>query len=63
MSLPQPNGSCYAFGRDVNCEWKHGVLPLRAGEARPSRPSSRTDRTRLIPPPVLNGHVSSLLPY
>lgn len=35
MSLPQPNGSCYAFGRDVNCEWKHGVLPLRAGEARP----------------------------
>ena len=26
------------------------------------RPSSRTNRTRLVPPPVLTGHVSSLLP-
>ena len=26
-------------------------------------PPSRTDCTRLVPPPVLNGHVSSLLPY
>ena len=34
MSLPQPNGCCYAFGRDVNCEWKHGVLPLRENEKR-----------------------------
>ena len=27
------------------------------------RPSSRTNRTRLVPPPVLTGHASSLLPY
>ena len=33
VSMPQPNGSCYAFGRDVNMEWKHGVLPVRP-EAR-----------------------------
>jgi hypothetical protein len=26
-------------------------------------PPSRTDWTRLVPPPVLTGHVSSLLPY
>ena len=29
----------------------------------PPPPSSRTDWTRLVPPPVLTGHVSSLLPY
>jgi len=28
----------------------------------PPPPSSRTDWTRLVPPPVLTGHVSSLLP-
>eukprot|EP00049_Salpingoeca_infusionum_P022377 m.6397 g.6397 ORF g.6397 m.6397 type:complete len:548 (+) comp5152_c0_seq1:109-1752(+) len=26
MSMPQPNGCLYAFGRDVNIEWKHGVM-------------------------------------
>ena len=26
--------SCYAFGRDVNMEWKHGVLPVRAAHQR-----------------------------
>ena len=48
------------------------ITPRRAsGHARPTRPvrppppfsPSRTDWTRLIPPPVLTGHVSSLLPY
>jgi ATP-binding cassette subfamily B (MDR/TAP) protein 1 len=29
----------------------------------PPLPLSRTDWTRLVPPPVLTGHVSSLLPY
>ena len=29
----------------------------------PPPPPSRTDWTRLVPPPVLTGHVSSLLPY
>tara|TARA_B100000795_G_C22715948_1_gene405456 strand:+ start:354 stop:1010 length:657 start_codon:yes stop_codon:yes gene_type:complete len=28
ISLPQPNGSMYAFGRDVNIEWRHGVVPI-----------------------------------
>ena len=32
------------------------------GRARPCLPPSRTDWTRLVPPPVLTGHVSSLLP-
>lgn len=27
-SFPQPNGSLYTFGRDVNVEWKHGVTQL-----------------------------------
>jgi hypothetical protein len=31
--------------------------------APPPPPSSRTNRTRLAPPSVLSGHVSSLLPY
>ena len=26
--LPQSNGMCYAFGRDVNIKWKHGVNAL-----------------------------------
>ena len=26
-------------------------------------PASRTNRTRLVPPPVLNGHASSQPPY
>eukprot|EP00497_Spongosphaera_streptacantha_P004524 TRINITY_DN5391_c0_g1_i1.p2 TRINITY_DN5391_c0_g1~~TRINITY_DN5391_c0_g1_i1.p2 ORF type:complete len:132 (+),score=14.94 TRINITY_DN5391_c0_g1_i1:422-817(+) len=25
ISCPQPNGALYAFCRDVNIEWKHGV--------------------------------------
>ena len=32
------------------------------GRAPPPPPPS-TNRTRLVPPPVLTGHVSSLLPY
>lgn len=28
-SFPQPNGSMYTFGREVNVEWKHGVTQLR----------------------------------
>ena len=29
VSCPQPNGCAYAFGRDVNLEWRHGVLPTK----------------------------------
>ena len=25
MAVPLPNGSMYAFGRDLNVEWKHGI--------------------------------------
>ena len=47
----------------------HGALEQELqqvfkGSARkaPPPPPSRTDWTRLVPPPVLTGHVSSLLP-
>eukprot|EP01048_Picozoa_sp_COSAG05_P025281 COSAG05_NODE_6360_length_974_cov_10.808015_1_plen_101_part_00 len=26
--IPLPNGSAYAFGRDLNLDWKHGILQL-----------------------------------
>ncbi|KAG8466432.1 hypothetical protein KFE25_002188 [Diacronema lutheri] len=32
VSLPCPNGSLYAFGRDVNINWKHGVNALPPAE-------------------------------
>lgn len=25
ISLPQPNGTIYTFGKDVNIEWRHGI--------------------------------------
>ena len=25
ISIPQPNGSLYAFGNKVNMDWKHGI--------------------------------------
>ena len=28
ISIPQPNGSLYAFGNKVNLEWKHGIPQL-----------------------------------
>lgn len=28
ISLPLPNGSIYVFNRDVNVEWKHGILQM-----------------------------------
>jgi hypothetical protein len=32
--LPQTNGSCYAFGHDVNVEWRHGVPQVPEGLRR-----------------------------
>ena len=29
ISIPLPNGSTYCFTRDININWKHGVLPLK----------------------------------
>ena len=25
IALPQPNGSIYAFGKNVNVTWRHGI--------------------------------------
>jgi ATP-binding cassette subfamily C (CFTR/MRP) protein 1 len=56
--------------RDYSMRYREGLpLVLRktsfavgVGEKVPP-PPSRTDWTRLVPPPVLTGHVSSLPPY
>ena len=29
ISIPLPNGSTYCFTRDININWKHGVLPIK----------------------------------
>jgi len=39
------------------------ILGPPAPEAPPPPAPSRTDWTSLVPPPVLTGHVSSLVPY
>jgi hypothetical protein len=26
ISMPQPNGTVYTFGKDVNILWRHGIL-------------------------------------
>jgi len=28
VSLPLPHGSIYVFSKDVNIEWRHGILPI-----------------------------------
>ena len=28
IAMPQPNGSVYTFGRDVNILWRHGIPQL-----------------------------------
>eukprot|EP01060_Flectonema_neradi_P034018 TRINITY_DN5845_c0_g2_i1.p1 TRINITY_DN5845_c0_g2~~TRINITY_DN5845_c0_g2_i1.p1 ORF type:complete len:298 (+),score=62.47 TRINITY_DN5845_c0_g2_i1:34-894(+) len=28
LSVPSPNGSCYVFNKDVNIEWRHGILQI-----------------------------------
>ena len=27
--MPQPNGTIYTFGKDVNLLWRHGILQVR----------------------------------
>ena len=29
LAMPQPNGTVYVFNKDVNIEWKHGILQNR----------------------------------
>ena len=28
VAMPQPNGTIYTFGRDVNIIWRHGILQV-----------------------------------
>ena len=32
VSVPLTNGSIYVFSRDVNIEWRHGILPVKKKE-------------------------------
>ncbi|XP_023331836.1 uncharacterized protein LOC111703967 [Eurytemora carolleeae] len=34
ISSPQPNGSVYVFGRDINVLWRHGILQMPPEKAR-----------------------------
>jgi subtilisin family serine protease len=69
---------CHVGFSGPDCARPHAVLPrdeeytieLSPGgfstyqfDIHTSRPSPRTDRKRLVPPPVLSGHGSSLPPY
>jgi len=36
ISLPLPNGSTYCFTRDININWKHGVIPIDPNKNVPS---------------------------
>jgi hypothetical protein len=64
---------CAGWQRPARCGGARGALRTlpaalgRAGRvswpASPPPPAPRTDRTRLVPPPVLIGHAASLTPY
>ena len=28
ISMPQPNGTAYTFGQDINILWRHGILQV-----------------------------------
>jgi len=32
--MPQPNGTIYTFGRDVNILWRHGILQVPPEQRR-----------------------------
>ena len=40
--MPQPNGSVYTFGRDVNILWRHGIPQL------PSERQTKEGRISII---------------
>jgi hypothetical protein len=37
ISLPLPNGSTYCFTRDINVNWKHGLLPIDPNKNIPDK--------------------------
>jgi len=40
VSIPLPNGYTYCFNKDVNIDWRHGVLPI---ETKPDYKPNRKD--------------------
>ena len=34
VAMPQPNGTIYTFGRDVNIIWRHGILQVPPEQQR-----------------------------
>ena len=34
IAMPQPNGTIYTFGRDVNILWRHGILQVPPEQQR-----------------------------
>jgi hypothetical protein len=39
ISFPLPNGYTYLFNKDVNIDWRHGVLPIKTAPDYKSKPS------------------------
>jgi hypothetical protein len=39
VSIPLPNGYTYVFNKDVNIDWRHGVLPIKTSPNYKSAPS------------------------
>jgi len=39
ISIPLPNGYTYLFNKDVNIDWRHGVLPIKTSLDYKSKPS------------------------
>jgi hypothetical protein len=39
VSIPLPNGYTYIFNKDVNIDWRHGVLPVETKHDYKSKPS------------------------
>lgn len=39
VSIPLPNGYTYLFNKDVNIDWRHGVLPIETSPDYKSKPS------------------------
>lgn len=39
VTIPLPNGYTYVFNKDVNIDWRHGVLPIQTEPNYKSKPS------------------------
>ena len=59
----RPGRALVTLGARADLAEGHVALNAALRSSPPPPPPSRTNWTRLVPPPVLTGHVSSLLPY